>query len=237
MRSWIQLLPTIGLAALATCAAAHDALTDAIQSAYAPYRAALVRTNMPSPDEALQALQQARALWDEVLRLHGRNPPPPYDRDRAVVATLEQVARIYERAEQQVRAGSLAEAHETLEAVRDLLAELRQRNGVVTYSDHINAYHAEMETVIKEGRQLTGQPQDLLRFMARVGVLEYLLRQLADKAPASLRDDPGFASAWRAVQQSVAALQQATLAQDVARIRAAVEQLKKPYSVLFLRYG
>lgn len=232
-----QLIATC-LLGLAGAAHAGDALTDAINAAYPPYRAALVRTNFPALAEAQAAVQQARAQWRDVVERHGKNPPPPYDRDPQVLATLEEVARVFERADAQAQAGKLAEAHETLEAARDLMAELRRRNGVVTYSDHVNAYHTEMEHVIKEGRALVdASPQALLRFMGRVGVLDYLLARLGSEAPAALKADPAFTAALRGVEQSVATLRQAILAQDTAQVRAAVEQLKKPYSALFMRFG
>ncbi len=225
------LLATVGTAQ------AHDPLTDAINAAYPPYRAALFRTNTQAQAEAKQALQQARASWQAVIEGHGKHPPAPYDRDPQVLATLTEVTRVYERADAQVQAGQLAEAHETLEGARGLMAELRRRNGVVTYSDHMNAFHAEMEHTLAEGKTLDTSPQRLLPLMGRVGVLDYLARRLRSEAPPTLAADPAFAAALQAVEQSVQALRDALLTQEPARIRPALEQLKKPYAQMFLRFG
>lgn len=67
------LLPLSGLAA--------DALTEAIQKSYAPYRAALYKTNGKSQAEAREVLDQAREGWARVASQFGVRPPPPYDRD------------------------------------------------------------------------------------------------------------------------------------------------------------
>ena len=151
--------------------------------------------------------------------------------------TLTKVGQVYERAASQVAAGQLPEAHETLEEVRDLLADLRRRNGVIVYSDHMNAYHAEMEHVLEGGAKLLGESRGLLELIARAGVLDYLAARLRSEAPPALAADPEFAPAVLAVEASVKALRQALMAQDAAAAREALGKLKGPYSRLFLRFG
>lgn len=231
--------PWLGACCLALgmhAAFAADPLTDAIQSAYAPYRAALFRTNGTSQPEAAEALAQARRSWQAVLQQAVR-PPAPYDRDARVADTLAQVDAVYARAEQQIRAGQLAPAHETLEQARDLLAELRRRNGVVTFSDHMNDYHAQMEHVLAAGPTLLSGPQGPLQLMAEVGKLEWLASRLREQASPALAADADFAAQLRALDGSVAALRAAVLAGDTAAAREALGKLKGPYSRLFLRHG
>jgi len=66
-------------------------------------------------------------------------------------------------------AGRLADAHERLEAVRDLLAALWQRNQVVVLSDHMNAYHEAMETVLTDRPGLLGRPDGAAALSEWVG--------------------------------------------------------------------
>lgn len=232
------LLATLVASALHTAPAlAGDAVTDAIQAAYAPYRAALFRTNSKAQAESALAMDAARKAWQGIVDRFGRERGAPYDRDPAFATTLAKVGEVYERAARQVAAGQLAEAHETLEEVRDLLAELRRRNGVIVYSDHMNAYHAEMEHLLEGGAKLLGEPRGMLELMARAGVLDYLAARLRSEAPAALAADPEFAPAVQAVEASVKALKQALLAQDAAAAREALGKLKAPYSRLFLRFG
>lgn len=43
-----------------------------------------------------------------------------------------------------VSEGKLAEAHETLEHVRDIFSEMHLRNGIVSFLVRMKAYHEEM---------------------------------------------------------------------------------------------
>ena len=232
-------ITTLFLLSLAAAlpASAADVVTDAMQVAYVPYRAALFRTNGQGQAEAEQAIASARQGWQSIVDRFAAKPLPPYDRDPAFATTLEQVAEVYSRAEGQIRNRQLPQAHETLEQARDLMAALRQRNGVVVYSDHMNAYHAEMEHMLGEGPKLLAQPQGMLLTMAGVGTLEYLARQLRSEAPKELARDADFAPLLQAVDNSLSALRAAVLSQDAAAIRTAIGKLKGPYSKLFLRFG
>ncbi len=216
---------------------AADELTDAMQAAYAPYREALFRTNSKAQAESEAAVAAARSSWKSLSERFGRRAPAPYDRDTQLAGTLTAVAAVYERAESQIRDRKLPEAHETLEEARDLMAELRRRNGVVVFSDHMNAYHEHMEHAITDGLKDAESAQGALLVMARVGVLELLVGRLRSEAPASLQREPGFAPALQAVEASVAALRAAALAQDTAAMRRALTALKRPYSQLFLKFG
>lgn len=223
------------LAALPALAA--DPVTDAMQAAYVPYRAALFRTNSKAQAESEQAVAQAQQAWQSLTTRFAAKPPPPYERDAQFAASLAQVAAVYERAAQQVRDKQLGEAHETLEQVRELMAGLRQRNDVVVYSDTMNAYHAEMEHVLQQGPQEMTAAQGPMLLMARVGTLDYLVRRLRTQAPASLLRDAEFMPLLQGVEASVAGLRTAVLSQDAGAVRDAIGKLKGPYSRLFLKFG
>ena len=73
--------------------------------------------------------------------------------------------------------------------------------------------------------------------LARVGALEYLAGRLRSEAPATLKANPDFAPLQQQVQDSVAAVREALVRQDLAAARAALDKVKKPYSQLFLKFG
>jgi hypothetical protein len=223
--------------AAAASAQAADAVTDAIQAAYGPYRAALFRTNGKSQPEAQQALVQAQQAWASVTQRFATQPPAPYDRDASFASTLAQVGAVYEKAAAEIRDNKLPVAHETLEAARDLLADLRRRNGVVVFSDHMNAYHAEMEHLLIEGPKLLAGPQGLQQLMAQVGTLDYLVRQLRAQAPSSLATNAEFDGLLKDVEGSVKAVRAAVLSQDLVAVKDTMGKVKAPYSKLFLKFG
>lgn len=216
---------------------AADPVTDALQKAYAPYRAALFKTNSGQAAESAEALRQAQQAWGQVGQLVKSQPTVPYANDALMARTLAGVDEHYAKAAQQVAAGQLPQAHETLEGVRDLLSELRRQNQVIVYSDHMNAYHAQMEHLLDEGPKWLKAADGLPKLAAQSGVVSYLAGRLASEAPASAQSSPEFKELLAAVARSVAALDSAVLSGDRAQIEKAIGQLKAPYSKLFIKFG
>lgn len=231
---WLA-LAVLAVAPLAAPAA--DMVTDALQQAYAPYRTALFKTNGKSQDEARAALDAARTALAHVRARFGAQPPAPYDRDARFATTLDQVAEVYTKATAEVARNDLAAAHETLEAARDLLAALRLRNGVVVFSDAMNEYHEVMEQVLIEGPKWLANGAGRFRLTTTAGALDYLAERLKHQAPPDLAAQPDFQTALTSVRQSVQALLAALAQGDEAAIRAAIGQLKGPYSRMFQRFG
>jgi len=224
---------------LLSCLGAHaaDPVTEAINQAYAPYRAALFRTNSKAQVESEQAVAQARQAWQSVRERFAAKPPAPYDSDPGFSGSLNAVARVYEQAAGEIGQGKLTQAHETLEQARDIMAELRRRNGVIVFSDHMNAYHSEMEHVLEQGAAMTSSPQAMLTLVKRVGVLEYLAKRLRSEAPKALQDEAEFSAALQALEASVYMLHRAAMNQNADAAREALARLKGPYSRMFLKFG
>lgn len=234
-----RVLPLLAIAAGACAwpAWAADPVTDALQKAYVPYRAALFKTNAGQAGESADALKQAQQAWSQVTQLVKSQPTVPYANDALMARTLSGVEEHYARAVQQVAAGQLSQAHDTLEGVRDLLSELRRQNQVIVYSDHMNAYHAQMEHLLDEGPKWLQADDVLPKLAAQAGVLTYLAGLLASEAPASAQSSPEFKELLGAVTRSVDALNAAVAAGDKARIEKAIGQVKAPYSKLFIKFG
>ena len=233
-------LKALGLATLlctGTLAQAADPVTDAMQTANAPYRMALFKTNGTSQAEALQALNQAQQAWDKLNTQVGAKPAAPYDRDTAFAASVAAVTKVYTKALTEINANDLKAAHNTLEDAREIMAAMRQRNNVVVFSDHMNAYHAVMEHIIVDGNATLAQPRGLLLMTGQAGALSYLAKRLTSQAPESLTKNTEFTGLVDAVTKSVNALDAALLNQDMAAVKEAIGKLKGPYSKLFSKFG
>jgi hypothetical protein len=226
----------LGLSSALTAFAA-DPVTDAMTAAYAPYRAALYRTNSKSQADSEAAIAQAKQSWKLLAEQYAKAPPAPYNRDTQFAKIVAEVAAVYEQAETEIKDQKLPQAHDTLEKARDLMADIRRRNGVIVFSDHMNAYHAEMEVILEEAPRLASQPQGMLLVMERMGSLQYLSRQLRSQAPAHLLSDSGFVTAIQSLEKSLAALRETVLAQDAAKFKELLPKIKGPYSQLFLKFG
>ncbi len=233
-------LKTLGLAftlSMGTLAQAADPVTELMQASNAPYRMALYKTNGKSQDEAQQALTQAQEMWNKLGTQYGSKPTAPYDRDPAFVTSVAEVSKVYDQALREVSAGQLGTAHATLERVREVMADMRQRNNVVVFSDHMNAYHSQMEVIMIHGNDTLAQPKGLLLMTAQAGALSYLAKQLEVQASFALKQNPEFDVLLKAVNQSVGKLEAALLNQDIAATKEAASKLKGPYSKLFSKFG
>lgn len=239
-----RLFPGIGAATLtllalfaSASAFAADPVTDAMTRAYAPYRVALFRTNSKAQDESRQAIEQAQKAWSELIAQFGQKPPAPYDRDTAFAASLSKVSAVYAKAATEIANNQLAPAHETLEEARDLMADLRRRNNVIVFSDHMNAYHEEMEHLLNDGEKLLAKSGGMVELTAKAGTLAYLAGKLTREAPADLTQNDEFKTAAKAVEKSVADLMAALIRQDAAAVKEAIGKVKGPYSRMFLKFG
>lgn len=218
-------------------AVAADPVTDAMQKTYAPYRVALFKTNNKAQEDSRQAVMQAQQGWARIVSEFGATPPAPYSGDPRFAGSLAAVGRVYVKALEEVERNQLPEAHETLEEVRDIMADMRRRNQVVVFSDHMNAYHAEMEHFLTDGEKTIAAPNGMLELTAKAGALDYLAGRLKSEAPASLLKNEEFIGLLKAVEKSVADLKAALFAQDAAKVKEAIGKLKGPYSKMFIKFG
>lgn len=206
----------------------------AYRGMYARYRTALFATNAGDPAKAAQALRGFAAAWSGFADSYGPTPPAILAEDTAWPQTLAKVGHAVSGAQAQVLAGSLPQAHETLEEIRDLLGDMHDRNGIQTYSDRMNAYHARMETTLALDMSQPDAP-GLLREQA--AVLDYLARDLLASPPPEAAGNSEYDTLAAAFAASVDALIMAARGGDPAAMKSALAGLKKPYAMLFVRFG
>jgi hypothetical protein len=207
-----------------------------LRAAYAPYRNALFQTNKKDKAASEGALNKFFSDWTALTARWGKEPPPQYLDDAKFVATLAEVTSVAEKARAALSKGDLANTHEILEGIRDLLGDLRSRNGIITFSDRMNAYHEAMEHILAKtygGYDTNG----LGELREDAAVLAYLFRRLETHAPAYFTGGNEFSQALGGVKVSVENLLSAARSSDPGAVRQAVQKLKQPYSVLFLKFG
>lgn len=225
----IAIAIVLATAPLASASPFRDA-EKRVELAYADYRVALFQTNQRDAAAAERAIAGFRVKWVALAADWRSNPPPQYAEDPMLGETLATVTRLTEEAGVQAARGDLAGAHETLEGIRDALGALRSRNGILVFSDRMNAYHELMEHVISHAYD---NPAALAEDVA---VLAHLARQIGANRPTSA-DATAFGAAFGALQASVDTLRSAIRSGDAASIEQARKGLKGPYSRLFLRFG
>jgi hypothetical protein len=204
----------------------------AMRAAYADYRSALFLTNANKGEEALQAIDGFSRQWS-TLADDSDEAPPQYADDTDFRRTLDVVAKTAAKARAEVESGALTEAHETLEGIREAIGQLHERNGIVGFSDRMNAYHAMMEQIL--GTDYTGA-EGMAALREDAAVLSYLADDIAAH-PAPEAADPAYAPLLQAVMTSVTTLREAARAGDAAAAKQAVNALKPAYSKFFLKFG
>ncbi len=208
----------------------------AYDSAYAQYRTALFATNAGNAERSVAVLGQLDSAWSALMAQYRVSPPPQYEADPMWDETIEEVTTILDAATTQAAAGDLATAHVTLEGVREALGALHARNNIETFSDRMNAYHAEMEAILEMDLDQIDATvrQSLLEHSA---VLAYLANDVLSEPPAAALDSAEYGPLAAAMQASVDQFVAAARAGDDAALRTAVGGLKVPYSRLFLQFG
>ena len=218
------------LAATAAFAGPYREAEARMASAYADYRSALYLTNQKKQAETDAALASFKGKWMTLAAEWKASPPPQYADDAKLAETLSKVGGIAEEAARLSAAGDLAKSHDVLEGIRDALGEMRARNGVVIFSDHMNAYHELMERVVDHKYPTVQDLSD------DVAVLHYLAVEVGKNRPKTV-DAAQFDAGYKAMEASVDALRKAVRAGDEAAIAAARKGLKPPYSRLFQKFG
>lgn len=228
-------LLVVAFASTATLAGPVADFEASLRAAYADYRGALFQTNAKKPEESARAVTGFMAKWKALGDAAKAAPPPHYADDPMLAETMGAVAKIASTASDEIAAGKLAEAHETLEAIRDQIGDLRARNGIIGFSDRMNAYHANMEAML--GADYQGfNAVGLGRLREDAAVLAFLAADIIAH-PAKEAADPAYAGLIGGLKASVDALVAATRAGDPAAVKAAIDGLKVPYSKLFLKFG
>lgn len=227
------------LLALMATAVAAGPIADfehALRAAYADYRTALFESNRKNAAATAAALEAFAHKWQVLSARWGEQPPPHLSEDPQLRASLDRITRIAAEARAQTAAGDIARAHDTLEEIRRVLGALRDRNGQITFSDRMDAFHEAMEHAVDAASgALDAASVGALREQA--GVLGYLASSLRRHRPAETGSDRTFEELLATLEQAVAGFLGAVRSGDAAAIKAAAQKLKPAYGRLFLKYG
>jgi len=209
-----------------------------VGKAYSAYRVALFQTNKKNGDKSAQAVQTFLREWQEIQQNYGPQPPEIFSTDPQWEQTLATIEVIASQSATQIGENHVSEAHQTLEAIRDELSDLRKRNSVIVFSDHINNYHQVMESLLERDlRPAALDSQALSRIRGQLAVLTYLAGSIKKNAPASLVDNKQFRQLQEGLFTSLASLAQALDEGNPEKISKAVKMLKPAYAKLFLNFG
>lgn len=205
-----------------------------LRSAYGSYRAALFLSNAGKAPETAAALEKFDLAWAALGAEWRTAAPPQYAEDAALGTTFDTVSGLIDTAQAKVAEGVLPEAHEVLEAVRAEVQALHDRNGIIGFSERMNAYHAAMETVL--ATDYAAAINASAQIAGDAALLAYLANDIAaNPAPEAASEE--YLPLLEGFQKSVNAFLEAARSGDIEAALKARDGLKVPYSKLFAKFG
>jgi hypothetical protein len=175
---------------------------------------------------------------EKIIETYSSHPPEVFSFDPKWNETLTGIEKIAEKSSALIKEGQLAEAHEHLEAVRDNLSDLRKRNSVIAFSDHINNYHQVMEGLLEGGftpEKINESAMNEIR--GQLSVLKYLAEAIKENSPANYNDNEKFQQLQKGLFTSLDALDKAVDAENPEAISKSIKMLKPAYAKLFVNFG
>jgi len=209
-----------------------------VNKAYAIYRVALFQTNKKNQQKSLESTFSFQQQWLAITEKYSAAPPEVYATDPLWRPTLVNIGDITALSIREILAEKLSDAHETLEAIRDELGALRQRNQVITFSDYVNNYHEAMESLLFLGlKPYDINDKGLLLIREELAVLDYLADKMKENAPAEYLKKEKFNKAMQGVFSSLKNLRQAINAKNPDKVVKAINGLKPAYAKIFVKFG
>lgn len=241
MKKYLVLVTYLVVAVSSISFAAENAFlqfNSDVEKAYSAYRKALFQTNKKDAEKSGKANEMFIQQWKQIRQTYATKPPEVFSSDPEWESTLTSIEEIAQKSAGQITEGDLAEAHETLEAIRDELTELRKRNSVIVFSDHINNYHEVMEGLLEGDYtpdKIDAQTIDQLK--GPISVLEYLAAAIKVNTPINYRENQQYQQLEAGLFDSLEDLSNALESKDPASINKAIKMLKPAYAKLFVNFG
>jgi hypothetical protein len=226
---------------VSTAAIAGDLATfhNKLDEAYAPYRMSLSLTNKTDKQkEALNKMNGFLKKWSALSNTYLQNPPAPYNESPLWNETITKTTEIMKLGIKKVKAGNLKAGHETIEAIRDMLAKLRNSVSIRIFSDYINSYHTEMEHLVhvKYSKQNLNS-NTIIKLREKVAVLRFLLNELKSAAPKKYSQNDEFKKILNGNIKLLEMLHKSLEKGDKNKVLAILPKVKPAYGKLFVKFG
>ena len=242
LRSFVVVLVLLGnLTAPGARAAEPGPFIAAVSVAWPQLKMAWFYCRTGNAMLASEELDAFTAAWRGIEARFGDAPPGPFARDKGWKASLAAVSGGLGRAAAQIAADDTMGARKALAGVRAELGALRRRNGVTLFSDHVDAYGATVDRLValraRTRKQKTLSDGDIAAYRALAAELRAAVENLQRRAPAALKDNPGFAGSIEGNFASIAKLERGISNRHARAIYGSVAAVRADYVLLFTRYG
>lgn len=212
---------------------------EAVAGAYGHYRQSVFYIRTENAAVAVLELDEFVTKWTGVVDRFADAPPPAFAADAEWRASLEEIRERAANGLEALDAGRVEVAVDALMPIRRLLGELRQRNGVIVFSDHIDELSAAMDVLARYRREVTDLNDASMAEPARrqAAVVAYLFDKVRRNAPDSVSADPEFARTYEGVAESMDRLWRGFETRDLRLYRIGIGELHSHERLLYLRFG
>lgn len=242
LRSLIRALPLfLVLPAGIVRAAEPGPFVAAVSAAYPQLKMSWFYCRTGNDVLAGDELDSFIAAWRKIDARFRSAPPQPFARDKGWTASLDRIGKDLGHAADAIRAGRAKDAIAPLGDVRRELGAMRRRNGIVIFSDYVDAYGAVVDRLAalrqrtRKEHSLSDADIDVYAGLARD--LRAAVETLRARAPDALKNDPGFTGSVEGNLASIAKLDRGIRDRHAKAIHGSVSSVRADFVLLFTRYG
>jgi hypothetical protein len=208
------------------------------------YIAALALSSQGKVDESRKAVNALREAWQAFSGKHANANPMDKQWQADFAAVDKMVAKAVTIVETSGK--NVAEAHEALEDVRNVLMKLRARNRVDYYIDGLTAFHHPMEEIVlaaKDKNAQTLSDADIVKIRKSLPEAEELWKGVeARKLDAatyqlSAAQSDDVVKLVKLESAALATLKEALAVGDKAQIVKAAVAIKPNFAKLFMTFA
>lgn len=245
LRSWRAAAAVIGTMALVLLLKPVGLLADEVgfeaarTGAYAHYREAVFYARSANIPVAGLALDEFIVKWTRLVEEYGETPPAAYAADVTWKETLQEILQRAEAGLAALDMEDAAAAKDAIDPIRGILGELRRRNNVVAYSDHVDSLSAAMDVLARYRREVTDLNTAATVAMVReqAAIVEALFKKCAMEAAPEVTGDPEFTRLIDGAAESMSKLLKSLETGDILLYRIGIGELRSYERIMFLRFG
>jgi hypothetical protein len=212
-----------------------DALAS-IDKAYETYRTASSYLRTENTGLALLDLSATVSTWREV---QSASAPAPLANDPKYADAINEIATLLQKGLSEAEAGDPKAARAAIMPVRDILFDLRRRNGMNTYADCITELNTAMDAVFAYRRPEPDMSDSKVISGMRDAskAYEQTLQKCRDLAPASISSDPEFIRLFDGTKNSVESMYPAIDSGSANAVINVIRELISFDRIIFFRFG
>lgn len=213
--------------------------TAAHADAYTHYREAAFYVRSGNIAVAGLALDEFIVKWSALVGQFADNPPAEYAGDAGWKDTLREVLTRAETGLDALDEDDPEAARDAINPIRGILGDLRRRNNVVTYSDHVDALGAAMDVLARYRKEIKdlGDAATVAMVREQASIVAALFEKCRAEAAPEVAADPEFKRLVDGADESMGKLRESLESGDILLYRIGIGELRSYERIMFLRFG